>query len=245
MTIWTFGDSFSKHFEHLPDSWVERTAKILHQDVKSFSKPLSTLEYTFFKFNEERNNIKKNDIVIITITTLVRRWFLKDQPFRVLDLTKEQIESFENYMKYLRHFDEMHKIFLINFLYNVNDLSKKKNLHTIILPNFYDFDDIFMKITPELSNLHIARGRIGIISDQEFRPEIVAMSGIDWFMKSDIRYNHLMKTNHRILSDKIVDNIKNKTTIDLTKDIIQGVLDNRLLTDPIVFKNELFDGAIK
>lgn len=245
MTIWTFGDSFSKHFEHLPDSWVERTARILEQDVKSFSKPLSTLEYTFFKFNEERNNIQDNDILIITITTLIRRWFLKDQPFRVLDLTQEQVEAFEYYMKYLRHFDEMHKIFLINFLYNVNDLSRKKNLHTIILPNFYDFDEIFMKLSPELTHLHIARGRIGIISDHEFKPEIVSMSGVDWFMKSDIRFNHLMKSNHKILSDKVIDNIRNHTVIDITKDIIQGVLDNRLLTDPIVFKDELFEGAIK
>ena len=199
MTIWTFGDSFSKHFEHLPDSWVERTSKLLKQDVKSYSKPLSTLEYMFYKFNEERDNIQDNDIVIITVTTLIRRWFFKDYPFRVLDLTEDQINAFQNYMKYLSHFDEMHKTFLINFLYNLNHFTEKKNLHTIILPNFFDFDSLLADLyrNNEIPALHIARGRIGIISDYEFKSDIVAMSGVDWFMKSDIRFNHLIKSNHK------------------------------------------------
>ena len=40
---------------------------------------------------------------------------------------------------------------------------------------------------------------------------------------------------------RVIDNIKNKTKINLTKDMVQGVLDNRMLTDPEVFKNELFE----
>ncbi len=245
MTIWTFGDSFSKHFEHLPESWVERTARTLGTSVISYSKPLSTLEYTFYKFDQERNNIKENDIVIIGITTLDRRWFFKDIPFRLVDLTPEQSVAIDYYNTYLNHYDEIHKTYVENFLFNVNYFTKKLNVHTIVFPNFFDFDPVIQKIHHDLSHLHIVRGRIGIVSDNEFKPEIVSMAGPEWFMKSDIRLNHLIKSNHKILSDKVLDNIKNKTMIDITKDMVTGLLDDNMLTNPEFFKDELFDGLSK
>lgn len=243
--IWTFGDSFSKHFDHLPDTWVERTRRLLNEEVISYSKPFTTLEYNFHMFNKEKENFKPNDIVLMSITTLTRRWFSKERPFRILKLSKEEAQSLNYYNRYLNNIDEIHKTYFINFMYNINYVSKKKQIHTIILLNFFDFDSIIDKISSDLSYLNIAKGRIGIISDNEYKPHIVNMSGVDWFMKMDTRFNHLIKSNHIRISDKIIDNIQNKNPIDLTQGLVQGILDDNLINDPEFIKEELFNREFK
>jgi hypothetical protein len=245
MTIWVFGDSFSKHFDHLPDTWVERTRQIVGQDIQSFSKAMTTLEYSFYKFNEQRPNIQHNDIVIMSITTLKRRWFWPDRPFRGLDLNKEDKNAQDQYEKYLIHFDEVHKVYVTNFLYNLNYLTKKLDLHTIVLFNFYDFDQTIESIFKDLSSLHIARGRVGIASDQEYKQELVKTITTEWFMKWDKRVNHFIRSNHIRISDKIIENIKNKTPIDFSKGLITSLLDDDLLQDPEFVKNELFSDEWK
>ena len=244
MAIWVFGDSFLKHFPTHPDSWVELTSKQLNQEVTSYAKNLSTVEYTFFKFNEMKHQIKENDILIISLTLLLRRWFFIERPF-IIDgvryVNDQEQEAIYYYDRFLKYNTELHQVYAQNFLYNVHNLTEKLNLHTIIFPNFFDFDNLIKKIEPELPLLNFVVGRLGIISDYEFDNKIVETSGVEWFMKRDIRLNHLIKSNHKILSEKVIDNIKNKTKINLTKDMVQGVLDNRMLTDPEVFKNELFE----
>jgi len=245
MTLWTFGDSFTKHFDYIPDTWVERTRRLMNIELKSYSKPMTTLEYTFYKFNEERNNIKPNDVVIIGITTLRRRWFWPEKPFRGLELNKTEQKASDNYEKYLSHYDEIQKIYLTNFLFNAHYLTKKLNLHTIIIPNFYDFDVTLDTIRNDLPLFHIAKGRIGIVSDYEFKEEIVSMATVEWFMKSDKRMNHFIRSNHIRISDKIMDNIYNKTPLDFTQGMVQGIVDNELLDDPKFREEELFSDAWK
>lgn len=245
MTIWTFGDSFSKHFPDLPDTWLTRTGRILGQDIVSFSRPMTTLEYSFFKFNEQRANIQPNDIVIMSITTLRRRWFFPDRPFRGLELNDKEKRAYENYEKYLHHFDEIHKVFVANSLYNLHYLTKKLNLHTIVLPNFHDFDPTIEYISKDIPLLNISKGRAGILSDNEFKPEIVGRATAEWFMKVDKRINHFIKTNHLRIADKVVENIKNKTPIDFTTGMVTGILDDEMFNDSIFCEQELFSEELK
>lgn len=245
MTIWTFGDSFSKHFSELPDTWVTRTGRILDQEINSFSRPMTTLEYSFYKFNEQRENIKPNDIVIMSITTLRRRWFFPDRPFRGLELNDKEKRAYENYEKHLKHFDETHKVFVANSLYNLHYLTKKLNLHTIVLPNFYDFDLTIENMLKDVPLLNISKGRAGILSDNEFLPEIVGRATAEWFMKVDKRINHFIRSNHIRISDKIVENIKHKVPIDFTTGMVTGILYDELFNDPDFCKQELFTEELK
>ena len=61
---------------------------------------------------------------------------------------------------------------------------------------------------------------------------------------TDKRVNHLIKSNHAILANKIVDNIKNKTPIDLTKGFIKHIVDDNSLSDEKFINNELFGGIV-
>ena len=245
MTIWVFGDSFSKHFDYLPDTWVERTRTAVRQDINSFSKAMTTLEYSFYKFNEQRHNIQKNDIVFMSITTLPRRWFWKEKPFRGLDLNETDQEASNYYEKYLLNHDEIQKTYLIDFLYNLHYLTKKLNLHTILLFNFYDFDRTLENLVKEFPLFHIANGRVGIASDYEYKPEIVRSINAEWFMKWDKRINHFIRSNHLIISDKFIENIKHKTPIDFFSGLITGVLDDQVLTDTQFTDYELFTEEMK
>ena len=125
-------------------------------------------------------------------------------------------------------------------LYNLHYLTKNLNLHTIVLPNFYDFDTLFNSISGNLPLLHIAKGRLGIVSDHEYKPEIVMNADAEWFMRQDKRLNHFIKSNHFIIADKILDNIRNKTPIDFTKGMITGILDEDVLADPKFREDEIF-----
>lgn len=245
MTIWVFGDSFSKHFEYLPDSWVEKTRRILNQDIQSFSKAMTTLEYSFYKFNEQRPNIKSNDIVIMSITTLPRRWFWKDRPFRGLDLDETDLNASNYYEKYLINLDDVHKVYLVNFLYNLHYLTKKLNLHTILLFNFYDFDKTIEPIIRDFPLFHVANGRVGIASDYEYKDDIVKNINTEWFMKWDKRINHFIRSNHLKITEQFVDNIKHKTPINFSQGLITGVLDDNLLQDPKFTDYELFTEEMK
>lgn len=245
MTIWVFGDSFSKHFDYLPDTWVERTGKILGQDIQSFSKAMTTLEYSFYKFNEQQSNIQKNDIVFMSITTLPRRWFWKERPFRGLDLNEIDREASDYYEKYLIHLDEVHKVYLTNFLFNLHYLTKKLNLHTILLFNFYDFDRTMENLIKELPLFHHAKGRVGIASDYEYKSEIVKNINTEWFMKWDKRINHFIRSNHLKISDMFVEHMRHNTPIDFSKGLITDILDDNLLQDPKFTDYELFTEEMK
>ena len=241
MTMWVFGDSFSRHFKYHPDTWVERTANALDQEVKSFSRPVIPLEHIFFKFNEERNNIKANDIVIYTLTNIDRRWFFRDKIFKVFyEYDKDEQQALNYYQRFLSNFEDMHKVYLANFLYNLHDLTKKLNLHTLVIANFNHYDRFLEDISKDLPAFHFPLGTLGIASNNEWKPEIFRNADVEWFMKQDRRLNHFTRSNHIIISDKVIDNIKNKKFIDFTQGMKTGFLDDDMLEDPEFREYELF-----
>jgi hypothetical protein len=245
MTIWTFGDSFSRHFKFLPDTWVQHVAANLNQSVKSYSRPVTSIEYAFHSFNRERPNIQPNDIIIVTLTNIDRRWFFKDVPLRTaLDLKDKDLRAYQLYSKYLTNFD-VQKTYLTNFLYNLNSFSKSKTLHTIVIGNFLEYEKYLDSISKGLLHINVAKGPLSFVSDREWRREIIEHAPIEWFMKFDRRLNHISRTNHILLANKILDNIKNKTVIDLNTGLATNFLTEELFDDPDYRKVELFDDEWK
>lgn len=241
MTIWTFGDSFSKHFKkskhfnNLSDTWIERISHKLDQPVISNSKPLLTLEHTFENFNNMRKEIKENDVVIITITNIDRRWFFRDHPLKVLYLNTIEQKAVNN-CSHLDNLLETQETYIINFLYNLNTITRKLNLHTIVLPSFYDAEVLLNKIKLNFNDLHFSDISLGTVSYNEF---LEGYSLPDF--GKDPRVNHLTKNNHIILSHKILENIQNKKLIELTSGFENNFIDQNLLNDPFFKKEQLFD----
>lgn len=230
--IWTFGDSFSKHFKpskyfnHLEDSWVERTATILGHKVTSNSKPLLTLEHMYYNFNSVRDNIQPNDIVIVTVTNVDRRWFWKNSPLKILYLDDNEQEAVNKY----KELHNTQDIYFTNFLYNLTNFTKKLNLHTIVMPSFADGEELVNSVKDDFDAIHFSNIALGTASSHEFVKDFMFDE-----LFNDNRVNHFCRDNHIILSDKIIDNIKNKTPIDLTTGF------NQHFFNKDIAKDQLFD----
>lgn len=248
MTLWVFGDSYSRYFKFQPDTWVARTARILEQDVKAYSRPVEPMEHIFHKFNENRNKIKEGDIIIYTLTNLDRRWFWRDQIFKVYyEYSNEETIAVDYYRKHLNYFDQVHLTYLTNFLYNLHTLTKQKNLHTIVISNFTDYDDFLINIDKKYPLFYFGQGTFGEASQSEWRKDILERinANMEWLERKDKRLNHFTKSNHTIISDKFIDNIKNKTPINLREGFKTNFMTYELEEDEEFRKTELFNDEWK
>ena len=246
MTIWTFGDSFTrhfrelKHFENLSDTWVEKTRKLLNHDIVSFSKPLSCIEETFLDFDNIRSKLSSNDIVIMSVTNLERRWFSKNNPLRIINLNKKEKTAINKYIEHLHFQFDLQEIYLVNFLHNLNDITKRLNLHTIVIPSFLNEFNVLENIKDDFNEINFPNAPMARISVYELKSNAKMID-----FGSDLRTNHMSRDNHIIMTDKIIDNIKNKTPLDFTNGFKENFLDEDLLNDPIFIKDQLFSGITK
>jgi hypothetical protein len=258
MTLWVFGDSYAEHYSSLNDQWMTSVANVLNTDLKCFGLVGSSTEFTFNSFLNVRNQIKKNDIIIILLTTHSRRWFFKlypshtanpqigtdyKNPVSVYEPTgfNDIDDALKLYEEFLNN-QSVFESYLENFLYSLDYLTKKLNCHTIIIPNFYD-TGYFLKDKKELfPNLSFAKGMMVDISLNEFTKDYL----IEYTTSTkDLRVNHLMKYNHNVLGNKILNNIQNKIEIDLTMDFIKHIINKDKIMDNEFIKDELFNGILK
>ena len=247
MTLWVFGDSFSRHFKYVPDTWIYRIGTLLNCDIKAYSRRGVSLEYTYQQFNSVREDIVANDVCIITLTTFRRKWFIKDEPqmpYRRCEDT-EVNNAIDYYNEYLNYQDTIDELRLLNFLYNVEYLAKKKHVQTIVFINFED-ENVFLRDKKHLfPHIHFVNGYLHDLSLDEFVERSPTIW--DWLLvTSDNRLNHLTRTNHFILVDKVINYLQNQVPITLKQGFKTGFVTEEMLNDPQFNIDELYNGyAIK
>ena len=251
MTVWIFGDSFA----HLIDNtlmeshnqWEFQIANRLNQPLRCFGDGGTSLDFTYEKFNSVRDEIQENDILIIALTDLDRRWFFRDRPTESCVWAKDkfknnnnEFEAFKKYALYLNH-REIYKTYLIDFLYNVSFLTMEKNLHTIILPCFSDTFNIIEGKKTNFPLFNIPNNFLFEISNSEFTENFLKLGGMLLLGSQDLRLNHFIKSNHDVLADKLYNNIINKIPLDFTQGFIKNIVDTNNLKDIEFSKKELFN----
>lgn len=253
--IWIFGDSYAHHYPGLKDQWMQRVATLLNSDLKCFGLVGSSAEYTYYWFNKVHEQIQDNDIIIIALTTHSRRWFFKNHPEHTASPdadTKgytstctspsnnpQENDALDHFTKYLYN-EDVYFDYLTNFLYHLDYITEKKNLHTIVLINFWDTDNWINDKKVFWPNIHFTIDKMLTPSFAEYCKDFFYTYDFSEGIK-DIRANHFIKSNHLILADKIVDNIKNKIPIDLTKGFIENVITADIIKDQYWLKDETFD----
>ena len=240
MTIWIYGDSFvdNKSFEdrtdvmNLHDSWGKIVGNHFNQQVHNFGKCGSSPDYTYHMFSKSRDGIQPNDIVIVAITSIYRRWFFFEKPHQgvihsfdifQLEYPKEVSIAIDYYLRYLNeNGDLLYSTYLIDFLYNLEYLTKELNLHTIIIPCLSEEEKFLNENSSKFTKFHLAKGNLLNVSRNQYKTptyeKIVAPYVYDGLT------SHFMKSNHPILADKIIRNIENKELIDLDTEFIQNIL---------------------
>jgi len=247
MTMWVFGDSYLRYYRYYPESWLKIISTELNIEVRSFAKAFSTVNYCYYKFNQIRDQIKENDVIILGTSLDPSSLLPAGHTHRQWDsLNNEEQLALEYRRTFLKQVDDLREVYLINFLYNIQNFSKKYNIHTIILFNLYDFNSFTQQYKlNHFPNLHIPTGVLHGVSENEWTLETFSNKGTDWISVNDLRANHLIKTNHAILANKIIDNVKNKTPLDLTTEFKKHFLDEELINNSEFIKNELFEDFIK
>lgn len=135
--------------------------------------------------------------------------------------------AFKDYMKYLDKNPLLDTVNLVNFLYAVDRLALKLKLKVVIMCGFADTRDIINDIT--LDNVIVANNQLINVSVNECE----SYSVFDRMLDMEYRSCHISRSNHEVLSDKILNAFATGESFDVTDDIHL-----KLITDEIVDDGE-------
>ena len=222
--LYVFGDSYVKSDSRPDWSYLSLVQKELDTPEQNFGLVGSSLDYTFARFEEQRNNFVEGDIILITLTVQEKVTFFPDRPtlshsvmsrhfFGTVDHTNEEKQAMQAYFKHL-HNPEIVGINVINFLHSVNDITQKKKLHTVVLNSIaHNFDSLVVQ--ERFPAIHLAKGCLADPTKAEISDQDLFNFFEFQMYTNDPRPFHYSKENHRILADSIISSIKHNTAIDL------------------------------
>jgi len=254
MNLWIFGDSFAQlHYWPARNTFDElgqwQNQLRVHTDAKL--RPLalsgSSLDYTYYKFNEVRKEIRPRDIVIVLLTDLNRRWLWPNRPQDsspyAIELNKIEATAYKYYEAYLNN-REIYKTYLLTFLNDLQGWTQFKHLQTMVIPCFPDVEEFVSQHKRDLFLIHIAEGNLLDVSRKEFTSEIRDdPDKFNYFCRNDLRLNHLTKSNHTILANKLYNHIMDgmANPIDLRRDFMEGIISPSTIKNEDFSKLELFN----
>lgn len=239
-TLWIFGDSFAHYTPY--NIWAKQIVELTNANPQYYGEGGTSLEYTYEKFNEQRNNIQDNDIIVLALTDINRRWFLrdnlKDTIWMIMSQNNETGNAIENYLKYLNN-ESLFPVYLTNFMCNLEYLTKKKNTHTIVLPCFDTTLHWLISHKELFPSVHVADKSLMSISQREFEDPNLLQHYTN-VVQGDLRRCHLIESNHSVMANILYNNIKNNEPL-LLKGFVEGVLNKHTLTNTDFSHQELFD----
>ncbi len=209
MNIWIFGDSFA-HDYGIDYQWVNRLKE--HYTVHNRAIEGSSLAYSYFALDQERDNIEQGDTVIFVATNIERKWFVKDAPGDSLRYVHRQDDvgrAARQYWLYL-HNDAVDEVMFTNFIYSLELLTEQKKLTSIVLNVNWETEDIMKRIA---NNIIYSERTLHSIQLDEYDT-----GACDYWRtqaKIDTKPNHLLKTNHNILYNSLFECITMKTPLKL------------------------------
>lgn len=243
MTLWLFGDSFVQN-SHTKGSWAQRVLeRFPHLGPASDHAWCSSgLGYTYEKWEENREMFKPGDVAVIGLTCPRRCYFFPDIPgwcyptsidtMTGHDTSNEKKTAFELYFRYLRR-EEQERTNLVNFLHAVHDT----NIRAIVLPCFPETEEIVEQVRHRFPGITIAKGNLHEVARAEIS------EGLDYptLDSPDRRNNHICRTNHVVLANKIISAMETSKSPDLREGFLQGFVTKSTLNDPEWRIRELSD----
>lgn len=242
--LWTFGDSYIFTMAERT-CWSTQVALGLQAELQPYGLGGSSLEYMYYTVDKCYKEFGEDDIVLIVLTDLMRSWPFNDRPnlgnlatirhqfpkiysgtrkFAVYSDTRKFAE------KYFidHHNEELSEVHLKNFLTWLNLVTKHMKIKPILFSCFSETEqvlfDYILKESVEWSLNVVAGSLCENIDKPEVRKEYK-----NGPYNGDIRANHMIPRNHKILSNKVLDFIKKGSRIKL---------DDKFLIDKVI-RNDL------
>jgi hypothetical protein len=236
--LWVFGDSYGVHLYEDPKKktewfWAYQLAKQLgcSEYINRSGMGVGN-EYIQYQINQQSKSIKPEDYVIVISSSMSRQWLIYDSPhlsnFHVGNLQKiiprETYEAIRMYATHLM-FDERNCLQFAAMLGWVHYMTDKHNWNTIVVPGFEN------KGFP-VNHKYNVHGSLFDICYDEFKTSKDEVWFYNDFCKTrDNRAGHIIKNNHYILTEKLVDTLTNGTDLRLD----QGFEKNCISKDNVNF----------
>lgn len=229
-TLWAFGNSWiASDLTFNSNTWINQLPKKLNLELLNYGKTNTDQAYAFDTFNQYKKNFKSGDIVILTLSSTSRTIFLNDY-------NKNKL-AIKHYYLYLDN-QIIQNVFLENFLYNADYTANKHNVKIIILNCYADTGEFLKMKKYSYKNLSIIHDCLYNISINEMKQKLKKTKLED--MSGESRLNHLCRSNHDVLANKIVDYIEHNIDINLHNGFIENILDFDTKNDHTLCDYEFF-----
>jgi hypothetical protein len=226
--LYVFGDSYSCDSKYYDEVNKERIHKFLPLE-KNWTSILSekltgntehindsivgcSNEFIFHRLMNRISEFKDGDYVVVSATSVNRRWLIERRPDVALHhataninvepgITKEERTAILQYTTYLHSDTAAESIHDAIFWATVYTAQRVESLGVKFL------------IIPGFKNIPGVIGNLFDLSNSEFdNPETCKA----FYKNSDLRWNHLTEINHKILADKVFDFFTKNKIVDLT-----------------------------
>ena len=248
MTLYVFGDSFASietdstmsvtaREQLISKAWSVLLSKKLGVELKNFGISGSSLEYTYYKFHQICADFKEDDIIVIVLTDLLRKWIIQDRPVTSSLVAVEMHGNLNsNLIKCARWYFanvlnvEVEEVHLQNFLHAVNATTPHLKVKPLFICAFDDESRGRWGININTVNRsqinNFATGSLWEVSSYEIE-HADAKIAVKTNLKKEFRLNHLSDVQHPILADKILDYIHNGTVVDLTTGVVKNIYNKK------------------
>ena len=245
MTLYVFGDSFAstevnpRWKINFVKQWSMILSKKLGVELENYGVGGSSLEYTYYKFNQISANLKEDDVVVIVLTDLLRKWIFKDRPvtssLRAVethaDVDPTSIKHAQWYFATALNL-EVEEVHLQNFLYAVHATTSHLKVKPLFICAFDTVSrgrwGIDLNSFNQLPVNNFALGSLWEVSSYEINhPNNDDGIAVKTNLKKEFRMNHMSEVQHDILADKIINYILHGTTVDLTTGFVRNIYEKQ------------------
>ena len=254
MTLYVFGDSFASietdpttsvnaREQLIAKAWSVLLSKKLGVELKNFGISGSSLEYTYYKFNQLRADLKEDDVVVIVLTDLLRKWIIQDRPVTSSlvavemhgNLNSNLVKCAQWYFANVLNV-EVEETHLHNFLYAVHVTTAHLKVKPLFICAFDKISRGDWTVTVNtVDSIHVnnfAIGSLWEVSSYEIEhTKTDAVVAVCTNLRKEFRQNHLSDIQHPILADKILNYIHNGTVVDLTTGFVKNIYKKQDLID--------------
>ncbi len=254
MTLYVFGDSFAETYidpiwnaddieRCFTRKWSVLLSKKLGVELKNYGIGGSSLEYTYYKFNQLRADLKEDDVVVIVLTDSLRKWIIQDRPETASLIAVETHDNINSKLKkYAQWYfvdvlrAEIEETHLHNFLYAVHVTTAHLKVKPLFICAFDKISrgewTVDVDVVDRIHRNNFAIGSLWEVSSYEIEHSIRdEAKAVCTHLRKEFRMNHLSDVQHPILADKILDYIHNGTIVDLTTGFVKNIYHTQDLID--------------
>jgi hypothetical protein len=245
------GDSFSvpRGVDDPAETWVNTLGQHISEltgkpvETKNGSMVGSAQDWVWQQLINYMPYSTPDDYLMICLTHPSRFWFLKDLPqmtnVGIIDIDqwidRDQERAIEGYLRYIQR-PELDTQFMIQRMGWLAYQVKSRGLRRPLMVKCFRQE---VGESADYSELNWANGNLfDNIQFHEFE-DPSDEKNTDYWYGIDCRYNHMLLSNHRILTPRVADALVNDSTLDLTHGFIQGAIKEDSLEDQDFVNQEL------